>query len=266
MAFGNGYDVDKVLAALRPRIGWKAPKNGLILTGDNLASVSKRHYEEFHGSVTVAGVKAVNQYSGLSDADFNAELSSLKDSIILAALTAVFSKPQTLDEPASFFERVNRTIYASIANGAAFVGRRVEVARTNYAGIIHGVEFLLDADATFKVYVFSEFGKAPIYSQEVTCVGDDLTEVIIPDWVLKPGAYYIGYFQQDLGARQGDPRHQPEQWPVHGAGDSRSFHALPQADGHGLSGLLFRGGHQCQPERHLPRREYRQQRVRHRSG
>lgn len=201
MAISNGFDEAKVLAALRGRIGWKQPFNPeyAIVDNDNQATASGRYYNDFHHSVTIPNIKELQEYAGISNADFNKLLSSLSDSNILSVVNAVFCQPQLVDQPEFMYERSDRTTPQTVALTDTFNGYRLSVVDTGYMAQLHMVRLLFDTDKAFKLYVFKENKPNPVYTADVAVTAGDVTEIVLNNFLLSGGRYFVGYFVSDLG-------------------------------------------------------------------
>lgn len=209
MAISNGFDEARALAELTVRLGWKQPTqagyNTLVSTG-NRASASGRFFEDFHAAVTVQNLKNIQPDPQISDADFNVYLSDLTRSVCRQALSQVFTRPQII-ESSLLFDKINSSEYRTIANGGKFCGWKLKIAPDNVGVAVNAVSLLFDSAVTFNLYLYNDLRLAPLKTQSVTTVAGDQTTVNLSDWILgfsasdhQGGDYYIGYFQNDLGA------------------------------------------------------------------
>lgn len=205
----NGFDTEKVLAALTGRVGWRQPAgSGPVLDTDNKKATSGRYFQEFHSIVTIQNVYSSMEQAQAIDSDFNAYLSSLQSSVILQALNEVFKVPQLVESQMVF----EKGVYYNpqlIPNAGKFCGFQIRVAPGQYAVQLSNVELLFNRDVTFKLYLFNENRRAPIWSQEVSATAGDQTILPLQDCIFKfssennkGGLFYFGYFQDDLGTAQ----------------------------------------------------------------
>lgn len=201
MAISNGYDETKVLAALHGRIGWKQPFDPqyAIVDNPNQQTKSGRFYNDFHPTVTIPNIKDLQEYSSISNVDFNKLLSSLTDTNILSVIAAVFYKPQLIDSPEYMYCRADRTLPITVQIANNFVGYRVHVVDRGYTAQLQAIKLLFDETFSLPIYVFKENVPEPIFNVSIPVEANAITEAFLPDFLLSGGNYYIGYFQDDLG-------------------------------------------------------------------
>lgn len=205
--YTNGYNLAKVTTALLGRLGWKQPTQTefAIIDAPNLASTSGRYFNDgsFHPLVTIPNIKATCDDENISDVNFNAQLVTMQKSIIMQALTAVFNRPELIEQTL-LFER-GLTNDQQIANGGNFVGIRFKLAPTNIAMQILSLSLYFNAAKTFNLYLFHDTKKAQLQTIPVTTVADDAVIVELDNLFLnnligpyKSGFFYLGYFQNDI--------------------------------------------------------------------
>src|SRR5207237_337633 len=101
-SYTNGYNLQKVIAALFARLGWKQPEKAGSPAIDvvNAQSNSGRYFNDgsFHALVTIENIKACMEEAGATDLNLNSYLNTLQQSIILRALNAVFDGPERIEE------------------------------------------------------------------------------------------------------------------------------------------------------------------------
>lgn len=211
MSLSTGFDSDKVAAAMAGRIGWRNPTLAgyNIVDVANQASASGRYFNDgsFHASCTIQNLKETQEDPMISDAAFNALLSSLEKSIILQSVNSVFDNLEVIESgllyrrsglPASFTP-------TAIPNSNKFCGIRINIAGGDFAVSVDKVTVLLDSAKTFNLYLYKDFKTAPVATIPVTTVANEETTVSIAKVLNylsdtnKGGAYYIGYYQSDLG-------------------------------------------------------------------
>lgn len=205
----NGFNLTRVMAALFGRIGWRQETiaGAPVADADNASSRSGRYFQDFHPLATLFNFKQIQEDKDASDAELNARLESMQRGAIMQALTGVLNAPERLESGLDFI-RYGEQNDRAINNGDLFVGRRITPGRLEDVAIaIEQVSLLFDGDVTFPLYLFQEGRKAPIWTAEVTAIAEEKTVVDLTDVVLNflssthlGGAYYLGYFQQDLGA------------------------------------------------------------------
>lgn len=211
MALSTGFDETKVLAALTGRIGWVNPTQDDydIVDEANQASTSGRYFNDgsFHSSCTIQNLKDTQEDDQISDEEFNTLLTNLKRSTILSCVNSVFDKIEAI-ESGLIYQRSN--VPASfepeyINNTGKFCGIRINIGQGNYAVVIDSLTLLLDSAKTLNIYIYKDFKNAPLATIPITTVANEETSVSVARVLNhlssenKGGAYYIGYYQDDLG-------------------------------------------------------------------
>lgn len=202
----NGFNVAKVMQALQGRIGWSQPTlAGMpVISGQNQASSSSRFFEDFHESCTIQKLYQAQEDKAISDADFNSLLQRMDRSVIMRCINAVFNRPQLIDH-GLVYERQSNVRNLPVPNQGNFCGYRIKVANGDYAVMLNSVALFFSEVVTFNLYLFNDLTKAPVMSQEVTTQAGTQTVASL-NWILKyvdnnkGGLFYVGYFQDDLGA------------------------------------------------------------------
>lgn len=167
------------------------------------SSRSGRHYEGFHATATKANLRAVMPEA--TDNQFALDLQELERDQILRVLNGVFNDPELIDD-IILFDR-DEDGDQEITNTGKFVGVRFKLpADSKYAVRITSASLLFNEDVTFNLYLFSGSIKQPLMVKEVSAEAGSQGSVDL-DIVLnflgqnnKGGWYYLGYFQNDLGA------------------------------------------------------------------
>lgn len=215
----NGFNTERVLAALKGRIGWIQPTvaGSPVLSEANKASTSGRFFDEGHPTVRANRLKDVQEDKDLSDSAFNALLVKTDETVIMRCLNAVLNKTQLI-ETGLLYERTSNLRNVVIPNQGNFCGYRIKVAKGDYAVQVNNISLFFNAAKTFNIYLFNDLIKAPIQTKSVTTVANSQTVVSL-DWVLnynglsnKGGMFYIGYFQEDLGDDANGIDEQLNQW------------------------------------------------------
>lgn len=208
MALSNGFDEVLALAALNKRVGFQQPAATVdaIVAGDNLLTDSGRYFQDFHASITIANLRATQEYAGLTNDQFNTSLADLKRSIIMAGLNSVFVQPPVnilVDAPQKIYEQLWNVQPALITNTARFVGWRIGIAPGNFTAAPTSVVLFFDTAVTFNIYLFKESSPAAVLTFAVTTVANAVTTVSLPkEWVMRSSeseTWYIGYYQADIG-------------------------------------------------------------------
>lgn len=207
--YTNGYNYVRVIGALFGRIGWRqATISGApVANVANSTSRSGRYFNDFHALNSLNLVKKLIEDPLATDDDINAYLENLQRAAILRSLNGLFNDRELLEMRSDFSRIREQTDRPINHTGLLFVGRRIRpVAMADVSVQIDSVGLYFEADVTFPLYLFQEGKKTPIWSGNVTAIGKEKTVVDLPDIVLGylgsnniGGAYYLGYFQSDLG-------------------------------------------------------------------
>ncbi len=215
----NGFNTERVLTALKGRIGWIQPTvaGSPVLSSGNKASTSGRYFDEGHTTVRANRVKDVQEDKDLDDTAFNALLVKMDETVIMRCLNAVLNKPQLI-ETGLLYERTSNLRNVVIPNQGNFCGYRIKVGKGDYAVQINNVSLFFNSAKTLNIYLFNDLIKLPLQTKSVTTVANSQTVVSL-DWVLnynglsnKGGMFYIGYFQEDLGNDANGIDEQLNQW------------------------------------------------------
>ncbi len=206
--YSNGFNFPRVISALSGRLGWRQSTidGAPVADASNSSSKSGRYFNDFHALNSLYIVKHIAEDPLATDAEINLYLDALQRSAILRALNAAIDEPEIL-ELGLDFERETEINDRKIDNAGLFVGRKIQVSRlTDVAVQINTVSLYFDGDVTFPLYLFQEGKKAPIWTANVTAIKDEKTPVDLDGVILSflspgnlGGAYYLGYFQEDLG-------------------------------------------------------------------
>lgn len=209
--YTNGYNVDEVLSALMNRRRWRQPtRSDFTIT---LASPNVWANDDLNSPVFESGHKIVSPYyiwkvqedEAINAEKFNAYLQNLQKDVILKCLNNVFCKNEFLEKKL-MFDRFGRNDYVN-QNTGAFVGVRITPSATFDVTVqIDSVSLLFDSNATFNLYLFHDSQpKVPLKTISVTAVANVQKVVSIGEFLSysgvgkKGGAFYLGYFQDDLG-------------------------------------------------------------------
>lgn len=191
-----------------PRIGWRNPSmpGYNIVDSGNQASTSGRYFNDasFHASCTIQNIMDSQEDSALGASGFNTLLTDLKRSIVVSTFNTVFSQLELI-ESGLLFRYPNSYTLNTIPNTGKFCGFKIVVSNGSFAAQAVRANILLDGNATFKLYLFRDFRKAPLASVNVTAVAGEMVTVDLGQVFNylnasnKGGAYYLGYFQHELG-------------------------------------------------------------------
>jgi len=216
----NGYNTTVVLPAME-RIGWLQPttKGYDLVDCDNTQSESGRYYNDgsFHASLLIENLYDCQPDADITEDDFNAYLVQLRRSVILSALNAVFDAPQYVASGILFRKAVN-TVHNPVVNNGNFCGIRIKVSDGDYGVMLKNAILFFNADVSFPLYLYHSLTNGTdtidnvptdvpyIKKWQVAAKGNSQTTVALSyalgnaTDVVKGGEWFLGYFQNDLGA------------------------------------------------------------------
>lgn len=207
-AYTNGFDYQRVMAAMFGRIGWQQPwmAGSPVISNNNLQARGNRYFQDFHALVTVDNVKAVMEGPSATDLNLNGYLESIQRSAIMRCLNGVFREPELLEQ-VLLFDRIGQND-TPVDNTGLFIGYEINTAAAMDIGVqIESATLLFDQDVTFNLYLFKDGKKSAISVIEVSAEAYEATVVSFSDLVLnyigaatKGTRFYLGYFQDDLGS------------------------------------------------------------------
>jgi hypothetical protein len=183
-------------------VGWIQPTNPEYakLDATNLASGSGRFVNE-NKLAKVEYIYDTQEYSEISDADFNTELVQLQNTAILDVMDKVFNMPDFIDRQVLYRYPNNKVTTDALPDG--FVGYEIKSDDTKNVAIEIKrdlLEFSGTGDITLVLYNSNQ--KAVVKSKVVT-ISSDLQEVEL-NWRLDnesplyKGNLYYGYFTDGL--------------------------------------------------------------------
>jgi hypothetical protein len=195
--YTNGFHKDKVLSSLVGRLGWSDPS----LNSTNLESRSGRHFDDssFHTLITVQNIKDT-----APETDWDIFFENKQKAVILKCLNSIFSQ-QMSDVSVSLYDKCGN-VETKIRNGSYFTGFEIKVApEIDTVVQLNSITLYLDGTLSVPIYIFKDGKVAPYYSLQADSVANEYTETDLRDqeiYLKYPGKYYVGYFQEDLGAFQ----------------------------------------------------------------
>jgi hypothetical protein len=203
----NGYNISDALPYLR-RLGWINPTDDGydIVDSDNQESLCSRWYNDnsFHPLCQIHYLKDSLPDAEQSDAEFNTKLEQLRDANISSMLNYVFDEPQFV-ESGLLFDKMERTRLETVANTSKFVGVRFRLAKMDYFLNLLNATLFFDSNVSFTLYLYNEFiGK--VAEWDVSALANkqvivSLNEALrYNDDTTRGGEWFIGYFQDDIGA------------------------------------------------------------------
>lgn len=203
----NGFDVEAVTGALIGRVGWRQTL-GINLNLANRTSKSGRYFQGFHPAVTLQNIKETQEDPNAGDTDLNTHLLHLQEDALMTVLNQVFNKPQIIEQ-GLLYQRYDNVTETLIENKGKAVGMIVCLSGKPVSMQFNSISLRFDGVATFNLYLFNDAKNAPLLTKQVTTVANDLTTVLLDDWIVrlnqtgsKGGNFYLVYFQDDLGSVQ----------------------------------------------------------------
>jgi hypothetical protein len=201
-SYTNGYNLEKVMAALFSRLGWKQPEKAgsPLIDAGNALSRSGRWFNDgsFHALVTIDNIKACMEEAGASDVNLNSYLTTLQQSIIMRCLNAVFDGPERIEET-KLYERYGYNDQ-DIVGESRFVGWEINVGNAKDVAVqLDAVHLYTTLATPVRLYLFRDGVKTPLWTDSFTPVaGRTITEFQVEDLILNTGRYWLGYFEDGL--------------------------------------------------------------------
>lgn len=198
--YTNGFDYNRVMAAMVGRIGFKQVPVSPVLNSANQISRSGRYFQDFHSLVSLPNIEATMPDGSV----FDAHLEGLQRAAILRILNRVF-KEREYYENTMVYEREQEDA-DEVAGTGQFTGMEIKVAKDGKSLVqVNSVVLNFNQDVIFTLYLFKDGKKSPVWQQEVSAVAYEATVVSLDNCILggllpnKGNRYYLGYFQSDLG-------------------------------------------------------------------
>lgn len=176
------------------------------------SGASGRYFEQFHPYCNLANLgPAIQQdltVGGLGVTPSTSFLVDLEEGMITSLVAAVFNQPQMLQDTMIYDRKLRQD--NAWTNTGKFCGYRIYIASGEYVAAIRKASFIFNGAATFNLYLYQDMNPVPLYTQQVTTIAGQEVYVDLTDWIVKynngssaqGGVYYIGYYQNDLGAVQ----------------------------------------------------------------
>jgi hypothetical protein len=180
----NGFNLDRILPAMRDRMGWHQPASGTpALTQANKTAIGGRYYDRgFHQAVTILNYYDTQENNEITDAEFNQLLVDADDAVTMQVLTATFTQPTFIEHMPNFVRVWNMQQYL-MPNQGNVVGYRMNIANGNFACVLNSVALFFSGVATFNLYLYNDLLLPPVAQKEVTTVANSQTRVQL-DWVM----------------------------------------------------------------------------------
>ena len=195
------FDVSKIKSSLSGLVGFKQPFNPeyAMVDANNLLSESG-YYVNSNPFAKIEYIKDCQDYSKISNEDFNIVLSDIVHNSAVNVINQVFTDSSYIDRQILYKYALNKNETDVLPNG--FIGYRIEIDDTKSVAF-KITRVLLDFEGTgdITLLLFNSAQKAVLKSQVVTIASDH--QEIVLDWVLDDtdtiykGEYFIGYIKGD---------------------------------------------------------------------
>lgn len=186
------FNVSKVLS-LTDQVGWKQPIDPkyAIVDAANQASLSGRNFND-NSYVKIPYIQQNQDYTGISDAEFNDVLKNINENAVVSVLDRVFNESDFIDRQV-FYKYANNKINTDVLPDG-FVGYELTPSiDKNYSFEITRdlLEFQGAGDVTLVLY--NSNVREPIFSETVS-VTSEIQEAQLNWRVDNTGTYYKGTF------------------------------------------------------------------------
>jgi len=195
------FDVSKIKNSLSGLVGFKQPFNPeyAMIDANNQLSESG-YFVNSNPFAKIEYIKDCQDYSKISDEDFNIVLSDIIENSAVNVINQVFNESSYIDRQVLYKYAYNKVETNPLSNG--FVGYRIEIDDTKSVAFkISRVLLDFEGAGTIKLLLFNSAKLDPIREQEVTITTDH--QEIVLDWVLNDtdtiykGDYFLGYIKGD---------------------------------------------------------------------
>ena len=166
-----------------------------ILDAANLASTSG-YFVDDNAYCKIELYKDNQDYSDITDAEFNTNLKELQQSSISSVLGMVFSDSDYIDRQVLYRYAQNKTDVDTLPSG--FIGYKITPNNTKSLAFSITRDILsFNGTGDIELLIFNSAKKEVVFSQVVSIVSDH--QVVELDWVLDDtdglykGEYYYGY-------------------------------------------------------------------------
>jgi hypothetical protein len=203
------YDSSIILAAtgLYTRVGLREPSRtdyAGILDATAKTTKSGKYYDDFHPLANFVNIKDCQDDKDISNANLNTLIATWQKGAIEDALSRVFTSERDLLQTDLQFKNENK-FEDKITNSGKFVGFEFSTP-DDIVNILNSVILQFDGAVNFSLYLFHSSKKAAIQTFEATTIADDFYKLSLDKSLFSKsstygaGKFYIGYFQNDLGA------------------------------------------------------------------
>jgi hypothetical protein len=192
------YSVSDI-KTLKGLVGWNQPANPeyAILNAGNLESRSGIKIDEVSSYAKIEYVKDSQDYSGISDVNFNSYLDRLQESAVVQVVSDVFDMPDSMESKPLFSD--NPDTFTQLDNDGDFVGFEINLARrADISAVINKAWLYFDGVGDIELLLFNQFSKDPVQRKTISLDDSGIKDVQL-GWELPfsngrlRGKWYIGY-------------------------------------------------------------------------
>jgi len=194
--YGNGFDIDKALTALRGRLAW-------LSSG---TSKSKRFFDDgsFHALITEKVVKDIQEDPTINTSSLTDLKTRLEGAAIRRALDSVFCESSTIDAPEPIYVMVPNHVRSAETPAKDFVGYEIVASSKDHVVQINSAILNFSADTQVTLYLFLEGEDEPIWtSEEISAVANrrviaSLNNCYLSSARTRSDIFYFGYKFSEL--------------------------------------------------------------------
>jgi len=177
-----------------------------IVDEANLASLSGLKFQNASTFVTIQTIHDIQELKDISADDFNSYLKELQSDCILQILQSVFQGQSLFNESVNLYP-FEKSYKNTIDPNNEFVGFYINKIcyADNIKASISWIELMFDSDIEFPLYLYnSNKPNGAIKELLVTSKANESVIINLEGWDIsdkdnyKGGAFYIGYFENDL--------------------------------------------------------------------
>jgi len=197
------FNVSKIQANLYGVVGWRQPLNPTyaILDANNIASRSGEFVTN-NPNCKIEYLKDNQDYSALSDAQFNTVLKEMQEDSIASICHQVFQRPDYIDRQVLFPHAQNKVDTETMPDG--LVCFKIEVApEKNVAFEITRILLDFEGAGDIELMLFNTSESAPIFSKVITIATahheEQLNWRVDNSGTTYKGEYYLGYLTNYVG-------------------------------------------------------------------
>jgi hypothetical protein len=199
--------IDKIQTALLGNVGFRdSDVTGYSYVSDeNQVSSSGLYFQDSSELVTIKNIHDCQQNSEITSDQFNTLLTNMQKAVILDVCNKVLSGRSDFIISTNLYP-FEKLFDNTIDKKSKFVGFEIDQKAGSIICKIPWIELSFDSEVTFNIYLYnSNLPKSPIQTKSVTTTAGE-SKIITLDWMVtndetyKGGAFYLGYFEDDIGS------------------------------------------------------------------